>query len=1362
VRGKPHAIVTWTTVLAVVLTAGLALAQSPTLSTDKNDYHPGERVTITGSDWSPGETVRLLIQATGHAEVTLDATADDSGAFTNTDFAADADDAGLTFTITGTGVTSGATAIAVFTDSAVSIKLDQGRNGTAASPTDPVDMQNGNAGASNAHYLEGHSIPYRIVLGGLAAGSHNLKIEWDIRDSSKNSIDYITHYQRLLPHTWTPSHSAETVDPLIDVAGNFTPGSTFPIPAPSSAGSPLAGQPTSSFNALPASGRSMTIFNGSITAISYVSQGSLTASKSSTRLSIDFTTDSSTVVLAWGGHIASAGDWGSGNSAGGINGSSYHTSVVELDGQGGNQDRSMQADAVPAPPSCSISGALSVCAGSTNTYTASTNASSPAYSWSLHDNTSGASFAGGTTGASVTVNSGAAGSYAIRVLITAANGSTFCEDSVAVAAGPHASAGPDQSFCKGDSAQIGGSPTASGGSGSYAITWSPATGLSDIHAANPKAAPAAPTTYIVLVTDGSDCAARDTVIVTPYTGPTVDAGANKSFCRGDSVQIGGSPTASGGTAPLSITWSPATGLSDIHAANPKAAPSSTTTYHVLVTDLHGCSGSDSMTVSPYAGPVADAGPDKSFCEGESVQIGGNPTASGGTAPYTITWSPATGLSNVHASNPTASPASTTTYYLLVADSHGCTDLDTMVVTVNPPPAACAGSDRSICLGDSTTLGCTPTASGGTPPYVITWSPPAGLNDIHAANPVAKPITDTTYFVLVTDHNGCAARDTVVITVSPLPSASAGPDKALCAGDSVQIGGNPTASGGTPPLSITWSPATGLSDIHAANPKASPPSTTTYYLLVKDSHNCTARDTVEVQVHQPPTANAGPDKGMCAGDSVLIGGNPTASGGTAPYTITWSPATGLSDKHAANPKAAPASTTTYIVLVVDHFGCADRDTMIVNVHPGPTAAAGPNQSLCAGGSVQIGGSPTASAGTPPYTYDWTPPAGLDNVHAENPHASPSSTTTYTVSVTDHSGCSAQASVTVQVNQGGTAFQLIAVNDVDHKGDQLLRIDVATGIGSTIGPLGIGCDEVDGMAVLPGLDGPDRIYGADSDRLVQIDPTTGAATLIGPIGHSLVDGLCFQPGTNQLFGTTYGSNRLLKINIATGASVVQANNVASGHRLNDMTFHPDGRCFVVTQDSPPLLFQVNPVTGAKIKKWTVSGTKQIEAILWSLDGRTLYCGAKRSGFMDLATIDLAASKVVFVGPAHSGYTDIEALAWLRTAAPCDQNDTPTPTKAAPQPESPAITRLSLYQNSPNPFNPTTTIRFDLPQAAAVSLTIFDVSGRMVKVLAHGWMPQGQHEVRWSGDATTGGKVSSGVYYYVLRTPLGVETRRMIMLK
>ncbi|NUM69009.1 DUF11 domain-containing protein, partial [candidate division KSB1 bacterium] len=260
--------------------------------------------------------------------------------------------------------------------------LEQARNGTASSPTSPVVFQTGNLGSSNSHYVEGMSAPYRLVLENISLGAHNVIIEWDIKNGGAHAIDYITHYDRLQPHNFSPPHAQEVVNPLNGLTGPFGGPSTFAIPAPSSAGSPVAGQPTADFNALPAGERNMTIWNGSISSLSYVNQGSLTAAQSASSISIDFTATSSTVVIAWGGHLASRLVWGDGNSAGGISGSPFHMRLLEFDGSGGNQDRSMQAAAVAPTPLADLSLVKSVSnptplAGSTVTFTIAVTNSGP-------------------------------------------------------------------------------------------------------------------------------------------------------------------------------------------------------------------------------------------------------------------------------------------------------------------------------------------------------------------------------------------------------------------------------------------------------------------------------------------------------------------------------------------------------------------------------------------------------------------------------------------------------------------------------------------------------------------------------------------------------------------------------------------------------------------------------------------------------------------------------------------------------------------------------------------------------------------------------------------------------------------------
>jgi hypothetical protein len=92
-------------------------------------------------------------------------------------------------------------------------------------------------------------------------------------------------------------------------------------------------------------------------------------------------------------------------------------------------------------------------------------------------------------------------------------------------------------------------------------------------------------------------------------------------------------------------------------------------------------------------------------------------------------------------------------------------------------------------------------------------------------------------------------------------------------------------------------------------------------------------------------------------------------------------------------------------------------------------------------------------------------------------------------------------------------------------------------------------------------------------------------------------------------------------------------------------------------------------------------------------------------------------------------------------------------------------SLSQNYPNPFNAGTTIVFDIPvqlQQTNASIEVFDLSGRVIKVLWQGIAQAGRHQVYWNGMDAAGRMTASGVYFYRLRTDQYSETKRMIMLK
>jgi len=91
------------------------------------------------------------------------------------------------------------------------------------------------------------------------------------------------------------------------------------------------------------------------------------------------------------------------------------------------------------------------------------------------------------------------------------------------------------------------------------------------------------------------------------------------------------------------------------------------------------------------------------------------------------------------------------------------------------------------------------------------------------------------------------------------------------------------------------------------------------------------------------------------------------------------------------------------------------------------------------------------------------------------------------------------------------------------------------------------------------------------------------------------------------------------------------------------------------------------------------------------------------------------------------------------------------------------LVLHQNAPNPFNPTTIIRYDVPAGRnTVSLKIYDVSGQFIRTLVDGKVPPGKRSETWDGRDLHGNAVSSGIYFYKLETGPKVLTRKMVLLK
>ncbi|MEZ5017655.1 MAG: PKD domain-containing protein [Flavipsychrobacter sp.] len=606
-------------------------------------------------------------------------------------------------------------------------------------------------------------------------------------------------------------------------------------------------------------------------------------------------------------------------------------------------------------PTVSAGSNQNLCAGSTLQLTA-TGATS--YTWSpstgLSCTNCASPFANPTTTTTYTT------------IGTDANGCKDTSDvTITILSKPTVSAGSNKTICIGSSTTL----TATGAT-SY--TWSPSTGLSCTTCPSPTASPTTTTVYTVVGTAGNGCTDTATVTVTVNPLPIVSAGSDKAICSGSSTIL----QATGAT---SYTWTPSTGLSCTNCPNPTASPTTTTTYTVTGTDGNGCVNTDQVVVTVNALPNVIASANTSICLNDSTQL----TATGAN---TYVWTPSTGLSCTTCANPYAKPTITTTYTVTGTDINGCVNSDAVTVTVNPLPNIDAGTDKTICNGSSVTL----LATGGN---TYTWTPSTGLSCTACTNPIASPTTTTTYIVTGTDTNGCANKDSVKVTVNPLPNVNAGNDVSICVGSSTNL----SATGA---ITYTWSPSTGLSCTSCASPTANPTSTTTYVVTGVDANGCVNTDTVVVTVNPLPTVNAGNDVAICFGSSTIL----SATGATS---YVWTPSTGLSCTTCANTSANPTSTTTYVVTGTDANGCVNTDTVVITVKPLPNIQAGNDVAICIGDTTQLQGSGAV-------TYSWTPSTGLSCTTCPDPKAYPTVTTTYILTGTSTNNCTNVDSVIVTVN------------------------------------------------------------------------------------------------------------------------------------------------------------------------------------------------------------------------------------------------------------------------------------------------------------------------------------------------------------
>lgn len=550
--------------------------------------------------------------------------------------------------------------------------------------------------------------------------------------------------------------------------------------------------------------------------------------------------------------------------------------IVEVQGYCGTTTQASVYVTVDDNPTVNAGGDQTICDNESANLVATANGGEGTYSytWDIPAN-----------GASQTVSPNSSTTY--NVTVTDGNG---CTDTDAVLvnvnASPTANAGTDQEICNGSAANL----TATGG-GTY--SWS-----SGGSSASESVSPSSNTTYTVTVTNGAGCVDTDNVLVTVNALPNAFAGNNITVCNGGTASI----TATGGTT---YNWDGGLGAGASHTITNITVP---VTYTVTVTDANLCQATDDIFIDVGSALTPDAGSDTDICDGQSYTL----VASGGV---NYSWDNGLGAGSSHLITPTT----TTTYTVNVDDGGGCSGVASITITVNSNPTADAGTDQTICEGETANLAA---AGGGT----YDWDNGLGAGQ----NQTVTPASTTTYIVTVTDGNTCTDTDDIVITVNTNPSVLASADQTICEGEEADITAN-----GTGVTTYNWTDDQ-ANNFGGQNQTVSPAVSTVYYVQGTNANNCSAIDSLTINVNPLPqidTSSVQITNGNCTNGGGTISGISII--GVPTYTYLWDDGLNNVGNTLSVGNLLPGN---YTLTVTDGNSCQNTVQLYVNFSDISTVAA----------------------------------------------------------------------------------------------------------------------------------------------------------------------------------------------------------------------------------------------------------------------------------------------------------------------------------------------------------------------------------------------------------------------------------------
>ena len=514
-----------------------------------------------------------------------------------------------------------------------------------------------------------------------------------------------------------------------------------------------------------------------------------------------------------------------------------------------------------------------------------------------------------------------------------------------------------------------------------------------------------------------------TVTVKPLNRePIANAGPNQTVNEGISVTLDGSLSSDPDGDPISYQWKAPTGiiLSSYNVAKPTfAAPEVTEdtpfTFTLVVNDGKLYSYVDQVVIiikQVNKAPTANAGMAQTVNEGASVQLDGTNSTDADGNTLTYQWIVPTGitLSSPTGANPTFSAPEVTedtslVFTLIVNDGMVNSIPDQVVITVkqvNKVPTANAGIDQNIDEGATITLDGSLSFDPESDPLTYKWIAPPGitLSSDTAVKPtfVAPEVTqDTpyTFRLIVNDGKVDSSADQVIILVKQVnkaPTANAGIDQTVVENSIVVLDGTASFDPDNNSLSYFWTAPAGITLNSAIAPKpyfiapkVSNDTNYTFSLRVNDGAVNSIVDDVVItvkQINKAPTANAGIDQTVNAGEIVTLDGSHSFDPNNDHLTFKWEAPTGitLSSTSIAKPSFTTpevSQDTQLIFTLIVNDGKTDSsiDQVVVTVrksNKSPIANAGNDQTINEKSTVTLDGSLSFDPEGNPITYKWTAP------------------------------------------------------------------------------------------------------------------------------------------------------------------------------------------------------------------------------------------------------------------------------------------------------------------------------------------------------------------------------------------------------